>query len=86
MKTQPETTDEFATVAEDEEAPLLEVSEMSMDDVMLLWDGESESFNEELRNRPETSCYGYWQKKVAEQRREQEEAAKRAQAASREDH
>lgn len=62
---------------DEEEVPLLEVTEMSMDDVMLQWDGESVGFNEELRNRPETNCYGYWQKKLAEKRREEEEARRR---------
>lgn len=55
-----------------EEAPLVEVTEMSLEEVMLLWDGQTSEFNAELRNRPETSCYGYWQKKLAEKQREKE--------------
>lgn len=74
MKGQPE----FSAISTDEEvAPLVEVAEMSMDDVMLLWDGQSAAFNEELRNRPETSCYGYWQKQLAEKQRQEAEAAQR---------
>ncbi|HET8844496.1 MAG TPA: hypothetical protein VFN35_23710 [Ktedonobacteraceae bacterium] len=56
----------------EETAPLVEVTEMSLDDVMLLWDGQTSEFNSELRNRPETNCYGYWQKKLAEKQREKE--------------
>ena len=85
MKTQPESSaaslndEQLSTLSPDEEeVPLVEVTEMSLDDVMLLWDGQTTEFNSDLRNRPETSCYGYWQKKLTDKRREEEEAKRRS--------
>lgn len=78
MSTQPEatpplTTEQNALLPTPAEAPLVEITEMSLEEVMLLWDGQTSEFNTDLRNRPETSCYGYWQKKLADKQRENEE-------------